>query len=53
MFGFFWFRGGINGGRFPPYLQKNLEDHRTESRTGRGVRGRGSRKKRQKIGSRG
>lgn len=53
MFGFFWVRGVINEGVFPLYLQKNLEDHRTESRTGRGVRGRGSRKKRQKIRLRG
>jgi hypothetical protein len=53
MFGLFWGLGGINEGVFPHYPQKNLEDQRTESRTGRGVQGRGSQEKRQKIGLRG
>ena len=49
----FWVRGVVNGGPFPPYPQKNLEEQRTERRRGRG--GSGSRvwKKRQKIGARG
>lgn len=53
MFLLFWVWGGINGGRFAPYPQKNLEEGPKRGRTGRG--GSGSRvwKKRQKIRSRG
>jgi len=32
----FWVRGVVNGGPFPRYPQKNLEEQRTEGRTGRG-----------------
>jgi hypothetical protein len=53
MFGFFWVLAGINEGVFPPYPQKNLREGTKRGPRGRWVRGRGSRKKRQKIGQRG
>jgi len=53
MFAFFWVWGGINGDSFPHYPQKNLSKGTKRGRRGRGVRGRGSQEKRQKIGLRG